>query len=129
MDFSLLFWTGRHESKTISALLSLLKDIWEDVNDPQFIWQVVALIVCLGGALIIASWWRRRHEGGAMGGFSDASDRLAFPAHRHVAGRHRDSGAQIFSACEFAQAGAAITRLNGAGAQRHLRAAPGFSQG
>ena len=59
-------------------VLSLLKDIWEDVNDPQFIWQVVALIVCLGGALIIASWWRRRHQEGD-GRFSDASDRLAFP--------------------------------------------------
>lgn len=59
-------------------VLSLLKDIWEDVNDPQFIWQVVALIVCLGGALIIASWWRRRHQEGD-GRFSDASDRLVFP--------------------------------------------------
>lgn len=59
-------------------VLSLLKDIWEDLNDPQFVWQVVALVVCLGGALILASWWRRRHQVGA-GRFSDASDRLAFP--------------------------------------------------
>ena len=59
-------------------VLSLLKDIWEDVNDPQFIWQVAALFVCLGVAYLITSWWQKRHQEGT-GRLTDASSRLVFP--------------------------------------------------
>lgn len=59
-------------------VLSLLKDIWEDINDPQFIWQVTALIVCLGVAYLITSWWQKRHLEGT-GRLTDASSRLVFP--------------------------------------------------
>lgn len=59
-------------------VLSLLKDIWEDVNDPQFIWQVAALVGCLGVAYLITAWWQKRHQEGA-GRLSDASSRLVFP--------------------------------------------------
>lgn len=58
--------------------LQLLKDIVADIRDPDFIWQVLALIVCLGVASFIARWWRQRREEGS-GRLSDASARLAFP--------------------------------------------------
>jgi small-conductance mechanosensitive channel len=58
--------------------LQLFNDLWSDLRDPGFIWQVVALIVCLGLASLLARWWRGRHEEGA-GRLSDASARLAFP--------------------------------------------------
>lgn len=58
--------------------LQLFNDLWQDVNDPNFIWQVLALIACLGTALLIANWWRGRHKEGA-GRLTDASSRLAFP--------------------------------------------------
>jgi len=58
--------------------LQLFNDLWEDVNDPNFIWQVLALIACLGTALLISNWWRGRHKEGA-GRLTDASSRLAFP--------------------------------------------------
>lgn len=58
--------------------LKLITDIWSDVSDPHFIWQVLALLVCLGAASLFARWWRSRHQEGA-GRLSDASARLAFP--------------------------------------------------
>jgi len=61
-----------------SPALQLFNDLWQDVNDPNFIWQVLALIACLGTALLIANWWRRRHTEGA-GRLTDVGSRLAFP--------------------------------------------------
>lgn len=58
--------------------LKLITDIWSDLSDPHFIWQVLALLVCLGTASLFARWWRGRHQEGA-GRLSDASARLAFP--------------------------------------------------
>jgi len=58
--------------------LQLFKDIWEDVNDPNFIWQIVALAVCIAAAGMLASWWQKRHQEGA-GRLGDAGSRLAFP--------------------------------------------------
>lgn len=58
--------------------LQLFNDIWADLNDPNFIWQVVALIACLGVAYLIAHWWRGRHTEGA-GRLGDAGSRLVFP--------------------------------------------------
>jgi small-conductance mechanosensitive channel len=61
-----------------SEALKLFNDLWADVQDPDFIWQVVALLVCLGAAALIARWWRGRHVEGA-GRLGDAGSRLAFP--------------------------------------------------
>lgn len=61
-----------------SQALRLIHDLLADIDQPDFIWQVVALIVCLGLATVIARWWRSRHEEGS-GRLNDASARLAFP--------------------------------------------------
>ena len=61
-----------------SQALRLISDLLADVRDPDFVWQVVALLACLGLAGLIAGWWRGRHAEGA-GRISDASSRLAFP--------------------------------------------------
>lgn len=58
--------------------LQLFNDLWSDINEPNFIWQVLALIGCLGVAYAVAHWWRGRHKEGA-GRLSDASSRLVFP--------------------------------------------------
>ncbi|HJV93540.1 MAG TPA: mechanosensitive ion channel protein MscS, partial [Azonexus sp.] len=61
-----------------SPALQLLNDIWADFSDPNFVWQVAALVVCLGLAFLIAGWWQKRHAEGA-GRLSEAGFRLAFP--------------------------------------------------
>ena len=61
-----------------SPALQLFNDLWQDVRNPDFIWQVLALVVCLGAASLFARWWRGRRAEGA-GRLSDASARLAFP--------------------------------------------------
>ena len=58
--------------------LQLFNDIWEDVSDPNFIWQVVALVCCLGVAYLLARWWWSRHKEGA-GRLGEAGSRLVFP--------------------------------------------------
>ena len=40
--------------------LRLLSDLWADLRDPDFIWQVSALLVCLGIAGFVARVWRSR---------------------------------------------------------------------
>ncbi|HLO63971.1 MAG TPA: mechanosensitive ion channel domain-containing protein [Azonexus sp.] len=61
-----------------SQALRLINDLLADVRDPGFIWQVVALVACIGSALLIARWWHSRHQEGA-GRLSDAGARLVFP--------------------------------------------------
>ena len=61
-----------------SQALRLINNLLADIREPEFIWQVVTLIVCIGSALLFARWWRSRREEGA-GRLSDASARLAFP--------------------------------------------------
>ena len=61
-----------------SQALRLINDLVADFRDPDFVWQIVALVACIGLAALIAHWWRGRHEEGA-GRLSDASSRLAFP--------------------------------------------------
>ncbi|PKO34568.1 MAG: mechanosensitive ion channel protein MscS [Betaproteobacteria bacterium HGW-Betaproteobacteria-7] len=58
--------------------LRLLNELWADVQGPNFVWQISALVLCLGVAFMLASWWQGRHAEGA-GRFGDASSRLAFP--------------------------------------------------
>ena len=61
-----------------SQALRLINDLFSDFRDPDFVWQVVALVACIGLAALIATWWRARRTEGE-GRLSDASSRLAFP--------------------------------------------------
>ena len=61
-----------------SAALRFLNDLWQDLRDPEFVWQALALVVCLGLAALIQHWWRGRHSEGA-GRLTDAGGRLVFP--------------------------------------------------
>ncbi len=65
-------------SKQKDPALQLITDLWSDVSDPHFIWQVLALLACLGIAYLFAGWWQKRHRDGT-GRLSEASTRLAFP--------------------------------------------------
>ncbi|HZX29830.1 MAG TPA: mechanosensitive ion channel domain-containing protein [Rhodocyclaceae bacterium] len=59
--------------------LRLLGDLWADLSDPNFIWQVVTLVVCLGIAALVGRWWRKRSRGPEASRLRSASSRLAFP--------------------------------------------------
>lgn len=61
-----------------NAALQTVNDLLSDLRDPNFVWQLFALLTCLGLAWLIARWWRGRHEEGA-GRLSDAGARLVFP--------------------------------------------------
>ncbi len=65
-------------SQNSEPALSLLHNLWADVQGPDFIWQLAALAVCLGFALLFARWWQRR-QAENTGRFGEASARLAFP--------------------------------------------------
>ncbi len=58
--------------------LQFLNELWADVSDPDFIWQVVALVVCVALAWAVAHAWKRRLEA-QPGRLTAASKRLAFP--------------------------------------------------
>ena len=58
--------------------LKLLNELWADVADPDFVWQVLALLFCLLLAWAFARWWWGRHRD-AAGHLKQASSRLAFP--------------------------------------------------
>lgn len=59
--------------------LKLLGDLWSDLRDPNFVWQVLALLVCLGLAALVARWWRRRGGETRPAALQAAGSRLAFP--------------------------------------------------
>lgn len=58
--------------------LRFLRDLWADAQEPGFLWQVGALLVCLGLAFVIARWWQERQVAGG-GRLRAAGSRLAFP--------------------------------------------------
>ena len=58
--------------------LQLLGDLWADFGDPDFVWQVLALTLCLAAAFLVARWWRGRN-GESRGRLNEAGSRLAFP--------------------------------------------------
>ena len=58
--------------------LQLFHDLLDDLGDPNFVWQLVALAASIGVAWLVARWWLRNH-GGSVGRLRDASARLAFP--------------------------------------------------
>ncbi|MBK7899056.1 MAG: mechanosensitive ion channel [Azonexus sp.] len=58
--------------------LRLLSDLWADLRDPDFVWQVVALFVSLGVAALVARAWRSR-GGERPQALHAAGSRLAFP--------------------------------------------------
>ncbi len=59
--------------------LILLRDLWGDLGDPNFIWQVLALAACLAVAALVARWWRRRGGEHRPAALHAAGSRLAFP--------------------------------------------------
>lgn len=61
-----------------SPALKLLNELWADIADPDFVWQVLALVSCLLLAWGFARWWWGRHRD-AAGHLQQASARLAFP--------------------------------------------------
>ena len=58
--------------------LQLVSDLAADLRDPNFIWQVLALLVSLAGAWAFARWWHSRQAADA-GRLHQASARLVFP--------------------------------------------------
>lgn len=58
--------------------LHLIGELLADFRDPDFIWQVAALLTCLALAMAIGRWWRGRNQEGT-GRLAEASARLAFP--------------------------------------------------
>ena len=63
--------TGTQALKLINALL-------DDFQDPDFVWQIVALLVSLGVAWFIANWWKST-QASAHVRLQQASRRLVFP--------------------------------------------------
>ena len=59
--------------------LQLFRDLFDDLRDPNFVWQVVALAACVGAAWLFARWWIGRHHQEGVGRLKDAGARLAFP--------------------------------------------------
>ena len=81
--------------------LTLFRNLLEDVRDPNFIWQLLALAACLGAAWLIERWWRARHAEGT-GRLKDAGSRLVFPL----------SGMLLVGATRLALALANFTHVN-----------------
>lgn len=59
--------------------LQLFRDLVDDLRDPNFVWQLVALAACVGAAWLFARWWIGRHHQEGAGRLKDAGARLAFP--------------------------------------------------
>jgi small-conductance mechanosensitive channel len=59
--------------------LQLFRDLVDDLGDPNFVWQLVALAVCVGVAWLFARWWVGRHHQEGAGRLRDAGARLVFP--------------------------------------------------
>ncbi len=59
--------------------LQLFRDLFDDLRDPNFVWQVAALAACVGAAWLFARWWIGRHHQESAGRLQDAGARLAFP--------------------------------------------------
>jgi small-conductance mechanosensitive channel len=60
--------------------LQLFHDLVDDLQDPNFVWQLAALAASIGAAWLIARWWVVRHHREGAGRLQDAGARLAFPA-------------------------------------------------
>lgn len=58
--------------------LKLISELIQDVQSPDFIWQLLIAVLCVGLAFATAKWWYRRHTEGA-GRLKDAGLRLVFP--------------------------------------------------
>ena len=58
-------------------MLNLLGDLWSDFRNPDFVWQVIALLLCLGLAILVARSWRRSQPQASR--LHSATSRLAFP--------------------------------------------------
>lgn len=59
--------------------LKLLGDLWGDLKDPDFFWQAVPLLVCIGVAMAAGRWWNGRRQEIDANALHGAGSRLAFP--------------------------------------------------
>ena len=65
-------------TKEKDPVLRFLSDLWMDVQDPGFVWQIVSLISCLLIARWVSGWWQKR-AGQHSDNLQAAGARLAFP--------------------------------------------------
>jgi small-conductance mechanosensitive channel len=63
---------------TRDPALQLFRDLAADMQQGNFLVQVLVVLACLAAAWFFASWWQRRHVEGARR-IADAGARLAFP--------------------------------------------------
>lgn len=63
---------------TGTQALKLIGSLLDDFQDPNFVWQVAALLVSLLAAWFIASWWQSTHPS-SPGRLQQAGRRLVFP--------------------------------------------------
>ena len=108
-----------------SPALRLINDLLADFRDPDFIWQVVALVACLGLAFLVARWWQGRHEEGA-GRLSDAGSRLAFPLTGMVLAGLAIATLSGFIHVNLLKLAMPLLGSMALGARRRFRAAPGL---
>ncbi len=65
-------------SREKDPVLRFLSDLWGDIQDPGFVWQIVALISCLLVAAWVSRWWQKRSNQ-PNDKLQAAGARLAFP--------------------------------------------------
>lgn len=59
--------------------LRLFNNLIDDFQDPNFVWQLLALAISLGLAWFTSRWWQRTHPQESSGKFKQAGSRLIFP--------------------------------------------------
>ncbi len=59
--------------------LKLFNNLIDDFQDPNFVWQLVALSCSLTLAWFASRWWRQTHPQETSGRFRQAGSRLVFP--------------------------------------------------
>ncbi len=59
--------------------LKLFNNLIGDFRDPNFVWQLVALLVSLSLAWLAANWWQKAHPQESSGRMQQAGSRLVFP--------------------------------------------------
>ncbi|MGE5386799.1 MAG: mechanosensitive ion channel family protein [Betaproteobacteria bacterium] len=58
--------------------LKLLSQVWAELQQPDIVWQLAALLACFAVAALISHWWNRRTTD-RLGRLRDASNRIALP--------------------------------------------------
>ncbi len=58
--------------------LKLLNQVWAELQQPDIVWQIAALVVCFAVAALLSHWWGRR-TADRQGRLHAASNRIALP--------------------------------------------------